>query len=147
MIENTTHYKSIAFVCVSICIIILFIGFAGCASIPQQPTTINCPAVDTSSLKGVFKGKWKGVALNAADVYGEFEITISADGKITGKYTGSAWGDISGCIDAKGNIIASGIGSGGEITWMGDAAETNGNVFASGTWKYAAGKGTWSGQK
>ncbi|MCJ7772867.1 MAG: hypothetical protein MUP22_07010 [Desulfobacterales bacterium] len=126
-------------------ILISIMTFSGCASMTPKPTPVNCPALDDSSMQGTIKGTWKGIALNAAEISGEFEITVAPDGKITGNYTGSVSGNISGCIDYTGNIQASGTGSSGIITWLGRMDESSGKLAARGTWFFGSGDGTWSG--
>lgn len=147
MYTSVANRNDIALTCFTVLVLFFIIGLSACASIPEQPTTINCPEVDTSSLQCVVTGTWQGTAMNAAEVYGEFEITISPNGTITGRYFGPASGDIAGCIDTGGNIQASGIGSGGKITWLGNVNKTKENLFIGGTWELASGKGTWSGKK
>ena len=147
MNTDAIYQYRLTYICFSVFLLFAYLGLSGCASAQQQPTTMDCITIDAAALKGVYKGKWKGTALNAADVYGEVEITVFPDGRIKGVYTGTASGDISGCVDASGNIQAGGIGSGGKITWLGKVTISNGTVLASGTWTFAAGKGTWFGQR
>jgi len=98
-------------------------------------------------MKGTIKGTWEGMVMHAAEVSGDFSVTIAKDGTITGTYTGTISGTIRGCVDEKGNIQASGTVSEGVIAWIGVIKKSSGKLSAKGTWIFGSGSGTWQGQE
>jgi hypothetical protein len=123
----------------------LFCGCSG-AILPSEPLQIDCGNVDTSSLQGTIKGKWRG-QVTSESVGGSFVVTVGANGVVSGSYDGPDSGPINGCIDHRGGFKS--VGTGANFSWEGQFHGTGEKVTASGKWVWSSGggSGTWSGHR
>jgi hypothetical protein len=112
-------------------IILLFISFS------------NVAAADDGSVavyKGTLSGEWKGEVMSIF-LSGTFSIRISAEGVVSGSFSGFESGTISGTVSASGDINAK--GSAGFSEWIGKLNIADGRLSGSGSWKGYGGDGLW----
>jgi hypothetical protein len=74
-------------------------------------------------------------------VDGTFSITISAEGIVSGTFSGLQSGTITGTISDSGEINAK--GSAGFSDWRGQLSIVDGRLSGSGTWIGYGGTGSW----
>lgn len=105
-------------------------GMLGCSS----------DDADVANYQGTLNGSWQGSGMS-----GSFTVTIDTAGTVTGLYSGSDSGSITGTVDNRGSFSASATGKAGVASWTGEVKSAGGKVSSgSGTWTAAGLSGTWS---
>ena len=86
-------------------------------------------SVNSSGFEGAISGSWSGCGQS-----GTFDITIAADGTVTGTFAGTASGTIDGNVTANGALAADASGGAGGCTWSGTVTLSGGSLSTSGSW-------------
>jgi hypothetical protein len=94
----------------------------------------------TAKYAGTLSGEWKGEVMSYA-VDGTFSITISAEGIVSGTFSGLRSGIITGTVSDIGELNAE--GSAGISEWNGKLNIVDGRVSGSGKWIGYGGSGSW----
>ena len=90
--------------------------------------------------KGTLRGEYNGDVMGQA-VRGTFTINISADGTVTGSFTGYDQGAITGSVSDTGALNAR--GQAGIAEWTGKLSISEGRLSGKGSWKGFNGGGLW----
>ena len=94
---------------------------------------------DVANYQGTLNGSWQGSGMS-----GIFTVTIDAAGVVTGTYSGSDSGSITGAVDNQGSFSASATGHAGVAQWTGTCQSSGGHVSSgNGTWTAPGRSGTW----
>jgi hypothetical protein len=86
----------------------------------------------SSSFQGSLSGGWNG-SCEGFSVTGRFSISIDANGRVTGSYSGDDSGQINGDVRNNGDFSAA-AGSAGECRWSGDISGSGSSLSGDGTW-------------
>ncbi len=121
-------------------VIILFSSFVAA----EAQGKVKSENKSIANYQGTVSGEWGGdvsVSNDSWVVNGTFSVTISADGIVSGTFSGFKSGTITGTISPSGEINAK--GSAGFSEWKGQVNVENGHLSGSGTWKGYGGTGSW----
>ncbi len=98
---------------------------------------VNCTA--ETGAPPVYSGNWTGDC--GSNVAGSFQLCVTAEGDVSGSYSGDSSGSVNGDVSTTGSFKTGG-GEAGECAWTGQLGVSN----AQGTWTCAPDcSGTWSG--
>jgi hypothetical protein len=119
---------------------------------PRSPTCGPWSSVGSSDecfVQGSLAGTWSGTC-GSMSVKGTFTMTIADGCRVTGSYSGSDSGSLSGSVGSTGSLSAASGEGGGGIKWGGSITRSGGVLNGTGTWagnNLLAGycSGTWTG--
>jgi hypothetical protein len=118
---------------------ILFLLFGNFVAADTQ-ITAKSKDKNTAKYQGTVSGEWSGGTMGV-NVEGTFSLSISADGTITGTFSGFESGNITGTLSPSGEINAK--GSAGFSDWSGQLSIEDGRLSGSGTWEGYGSTGSW----
>lgn len=97
---------------------------------------------------GRLTGTWSGTySANKIKAKGSFQIQVSADGQVSGRFSGDDSGSLTGRLDPSGSMdVKTGGGQAGTYHWTGTISRSsNGSFTGRGAWSARGAQGTWQG--